>query len=284
MNTIWIVLPVLTVLMFDLGLTLSLEDFKRFSRRPRPLIAGMLGQLVALPALAFALGVILKLDGAFLIGFVLIACCPGGSSSNVFSMLAKGDVALSVSLTVLSSLLTFFTIPLIMSAVGEYASGAGTTIRLDVGKLMLQNVVLTLLPVFVGIWVRKSFAVVAQRIHAVLSKIAFPSILLLAGVFFVAHRGTIVESFGRLGLSTSVLIVSAMTLGAVLSRLFALSLQERRTIVIEVGMQNAAQAIAIACSPFVYNEPVIAVPAIVYALMMNLILLVYLLACKNLEI
>lgn len=280
MNTIWIVLPILTLLMFDLGLTLSVEDFKRFAHRPRPLIAGMLGQLMALPALAFALGIALRLEGFFLLGFVLIACCPGGSSSNVFSMLAKGDVALSVSLTVISSILTFFTIPLIMSMVGVFIAGTGSTIHLDVGKLMLQNVVLTILPVFVGIQVNKRFSAPALRIHAILSKIAFPSILLLAAVFFVSHRSTIISSFGKLGLSTTVLILSAMLIGVLISKLFGLSRKERKTIVIEVGMQNAAQAIAIACSPFVYNEPTIAVPAIIYALMMNIILVGYLMIVR----
>lgn len=281
MNTIWIVLPILTILMFDLGLTLSLDDFKRFAHRPRPLIAGMLGQLIILPALAFAVGIGLKLEGLFLLGFVLIACCPGGSSSNVFSMLAKGDVALSVSLTVISSILTFFTIPLIMSAVGRYIGSTGTTIHLDAGKLMIQNVVLTILPVLIGIWVKKCFTSAATRIHAVLSKLAFPAILLLASVFFISHRQTILSSIGKLGLSTTALILCAMVLGSLIARIFALSKRERKTIVIEVGMQNAAQAIAIACSPFVYNEPTIAVPAIVYALMMNIILVGYILVAKR---
>lgn len=281
MNSIWIVLPILTVLMFDLGLTLCLGDFKRFVRSPRPLLVGMLGQLVVLPALAFVLALGLNLEGLFLMGFVLIACCPGGSSSNVFSMLAKGDVALSVSLTVISSLLTFFTIPLIMSAVGSYVNGSGVTIHLDTGKLMMQNVVLTILPVFLGIWVRKRYAAMADSMHAILSKIAFPAILLLAAVFFVAHRPTITSSFGQLGLSTTLLILSAMMIGALISRLFALSRRERKTIVIEVGMQNAAQAIAIACSPFVYNEPTMAVPAIIYALMMNVVLVIYVLVEKR---
>ena len=112
---IWIVLPILTLLMFDLGLTLRLEDFGKVVRRPWPLAVAMFGQLVLLPLIALALAWAFGLTPVFFIGLVLIACCPGGSSSNVFSKLAGGDVALSVTLTALSSVITLFTIPVIMS-------------------------------------------------------------------------------------------------------------------------------------------------------------------------
>ena len=97
MNAIWIVLPILTLLMFELGLTLQTEDFQLFRKRPRPIIAGLVGQIILLPMLAFALGHVFQLEPLFFIGIILIACSPGGSSSNIFSMIAKGDVALSVS-------------------------------------------------------------------------------------------------------------------------------------------------------------------------------------------
>ena len=99
MNAVWIVLPILTLLMFELGLTLEIKDFKLFRQRPYPIIAGLIGQIILLPVLAFALGYLFHLEPLFFIGLVLIACSPGGSSSNIFSMIAKGDVALSVSLT-----------------------------------------------------------------------------------------------------------------------------------------------------------------------------------------
>ena len=98
MNSIFIVLPILTVLMFDLGLTLQGKDFLLVLKRGKSVIAGMLGQLVLLPLIAWGVATILNLSPLMTIGLVLIACCPGGSSSNVFSKLAKGDVALSVFL------------------------------------------------------------------------------------------------------------------------------------------------------------------------------------------
>ncbi len=280
MNTIWIVLPILTLLMFELGLNLQLEDFKLFKYRPKPVVAGLVGQIIILPALAWLIGWALKLDPIFLIGFVLIACCPGGSSSNVFSMLAKGDVALSVSLTACSSIITLFTVPLIMEWVTASA-GATVNVHLPVGKLFMQNIVLMFLPIVVGIIVKKKWEVAAQKIHKVLSKIAFPALIFLATVFFIQNREAIIDKFGQLGLSITILILLAMASGVAMAWVMHLNTRERRTIVIEIGMQNAAQAIAIASSPLVFNNDIIAIPAIIYALMMNVILIIYVAIVKN---
>ncbi len=274
MNTIFIVLPILTLLMFDLGLTLTLKDFKLIAKRPRPVFAGLIGQIILLPLLAFVIGKIINIEPLYLIGIMLIACSPGGSSSNVFSMLAKGDVALSVTLTALSSIITLFTLPLILSL---YTNTVGTAadVTLPVGNLLVQNIVLMAIPIIIGLWIRSRWTSAAERIHSVLKKIAFPALILLATLFFIQHRVTIVEKFPSLGLIITIFIFLAMLSGALLSFLMRLSSKERRTIVIEVGMQNAAQAITIACSPLVFNNELIAIPAIIYALMMNVLLLIY---------
>jgi len=280
MNTIWIVLPILTLLMFELGLNLSINDFKLFKTRPKPVLAGLIGQIIVLPLLAWMIGQAFGLEPIFLIGFVLIACCPGGSSSNVFSMLAKGDVALSVSLTACSSIITLVTVPLIMEWI-TMAAGSAVQVHLPVGKLVMQNLVLMFLPIAVGILVKKRWPAAAMKMHNVLSRIAFPALIFLAGVFFFQNRDAIIDKFGQLGLSVSVLILLAMGSGALLSRAMQLTGKERRTIVIEVGMQNAAQAIAIASSPLVFNNDLIAIPAIIYALMMNVILITYVAIIKR---
>ena len=274
MNSILIVLPILTVLMFDLGLTLEGKDFLLVLQRYKAVIAGMIGQLIVLPSLAWCLADVMGLSPIFTIGLVLIACCPGGSSSNIFSMLAKGDVALSVSLTAISSLVTLITVPFIMqwttAAVGE---AIGVT--LPVGNLLMQNLVTMLLPILLGIYVRHKWPKAAHKIESVLSKCAFPALMLLAGIFFVQHRETIADNLGTLGTAVTILLLCAVAVAAGLCFIFRLRSQERRTIVIEVGMQNAAQAIAIASSPFVFNDGRFAIPAILYALMMNVILLIY---------
>lgn len=274
MNSIFIVLPILTVLMFDLGLTLQGKDFLLVLKRGKSVIAGMLGQLVLLPLIAWGVATILNLSPLMTIGLVLIACCPGGSSSNVFSKLAKGDVALSVSLTAVSSIITLFTIPLIMQVTTAH-TGEAIGIHLPVKNLLMQNIVTMLLPIILGILIRQRWQNAADKIDRVLSKLAFPALMFLAAVFFIQHRATIAENFSTLGIATTMLLLCAIALALVLCLIFRLKTQERRTIVIEVGMQNAAQAIAIASSSFVFNDGRIAIPAIIYALMMNVILLIY---------
>lgn len=279
MNSILIVLPILTLLMFDLGLSLEFKDFLLVVKRPRAMFAGMLGQLVLLPLLAYILVRTLGLEPAIAIGVMLIACCPGGSSSNVFSKLAGGDVALSVSLTAVSSIVTLATMPLIMQWVAG-AFGKAVNITLPVGNLLVQNLVTMLLPILVGIMIRRYFATAARKISAVLSKLAFPLLMLLAGLFFIGNRESIISNFSVLGITVTSMLLAAICLAALLCLAFRLARKERRTIVIEVGMQNAAQAIAVATSPFVFNDAAIAVPAIIYALMMNVVLLTYVAVIK----
>ena len=279
MNSIIIVLPILTLLMFDLGLSLEWKDFTLVFKQPRAMVAGMLGQLVLLPVLAYFVTLILNLPPVFTIGIMLIACCPGGSSSNVFSKLAHGDVALSVSLTAVSSVVTLITMPIIMQWVSAQY-GRDVNITLPVGNLLVQNLLTMLLPIVLGILLRHYRQNAAIRISAVLSKLAFPLLMLLAGLFFIGNRASIIEYFGLLGISVTAMLLAAIALAALLCLIFRLRKNERRTIVIEVGMQNAAQAIAVATSPFVFNDGSIAIPAIIYALMMNIVLLVYVAVVK----
>ena len=274
MTTIWIVLPILTLLMFDLGLSLRFEDFGKVFRHPWPLAVALFGQLVLLPAIALGLAYLFGLPPVFFIGLVLIACCPGGSSSNVFSKLAGGDVALSVTLTALSSIITLFTIPFIMSWATQLV-GESVGITLPVGNLIKQNLVLMLLPVLLGIGMHYAWPNAADKTDKVLSKLAFPLLLVLITVFYIQHRHTILENIGILGLCVTALILVAIGLSSLLSRLVKNSPRQRRTVIIEVGMQNAAQAIAIASSPFIFANEEMAIPAILYSLMMNIVLLTY---------
>ena len=274
MNTIWIVLPILTVLMFDLGLTLRLKDFYQVVTKPKAFIVALTGQIVLLPLIAFGLGHLFHLNPVFFIGLMLIACSPGGSSSNIFSKLAGGDVALSVTLTAASSLITLVTIPVLMGWVTA-STGAEAGITLPVGNLLKQNLLLMLLPVLLGIAINRWWGKAAARIDRVLSKAAFPALMLLVAVFFAQHYRTIFENIGRVGSCVTALILLAAGIAAAFSRLFRISGSQRRTVVIEVGMQNAAQAIALATSPFVFDNQEMAIPAILYSLMMNVVLLSY---------
>lgn len=271
---IWIVLPILTLLMFDLGLTLKFEDFGKVFRSPWPIAIALVGQLILLPLIALGLAWAFKLPPVFFIGLVLIACCPGGSSSNVFSKLAGGDVALSVTLTALSSVITLFTIPVIMSLATTMV-GQSVGITLPVGNLIKQNLLLMLVPVLLGIGMHYAWPNAAEKTDKVLGKLAFPLLLVLITVFYIQHHKTIIDNIGVLGVCVTALILVAIGCSSLLSRLVKTGDKQRRTVVIEVGMQNAAQAIAIASSPFIFANEEMAIPAILYSLMMNIVLLIY---------
>ena len=279
---IWIVMPILIVLMFLLGTDLNKESFTNVARNPRAVIVGMIGQLILLPLIAFALALVLKLPPVYFMGIMLIACCPGGSSSNVFSMLAKGDVALSVTLTAISSIITMFTIPFIMEFVSNFVSEqSGIEIHLPFGKLIVQNIVLLFVPLIIGILFRHFYPTAAGKVNKTLSKFAFPALMTLALIFFLQYTEEIKENFALLGLTVAALILVAMALSSLLSRITKSNTAVRRTIIIEVGMQNAAQAISIASSPFIFNSGEMAIPAIIYALLMNVILLIYVAVIKK---
>lgn len=279
-KSIYIVIPILTLLMFDIGLSLSIKDFKVLRHESKAIMAGLIGQLVILPLVAFFIGCVTNMSPVWFIGFMLIACSPGGSSSNVFTMLARGDVALSVALTAMSSVFTLITMPFIMWCTVKFLGNSfdlmqGNVIKLPVMNLFMQNVVLVAIPVVFGIVLRRFFGPKIKRLHKTLMRLAFPLLLLLAVVFFVQNVDAIIDNIAQLGLVTTLLIIVSMLCGKAMAYRFDLEPRQSRTVVIEIGMQNAAQAIAVAVSPLIFNNQIMAIPAIVYALLMNVILLSY---------
>ena len=196
-------------------------------------------------------------------------------------MLAKGDVALSVTLTAVSSIVTLFTLPVIMELTSHIVShNAGISIELPVGKLLVQNIVLLFVPLMAGWFFRRWKPILASKVSKVLNKLAFPALMTLALLFFLQYTQEIIDNFRLIGMACGLLILASMACSSLLSRIGRLTQAARRTIVIEVGMQNAAQAIAIATSPFIFNSGEMAIPAIIYALLMNVILLLYVLNFK----
>ncbi len=277
MNSLLIVIPILSLLMFELGLTLDVGDFRRLVHQPRALIVGLLGQCLVLPLLAVGVGIVFDLEPYIFLGLLLIACSPGGSSSNVFTMLARGDVALSVALTMLSSVVTLLTIPIIMQA-GVWLVDAveDATIELPIFALVVQNIALVAVPIALGLLFRHSLPSLAGRVKGVISRITLPALVTLVAIFFIQNRAVIFENIASLGLSVLIFILLACFVAVVISRKARLNRLQERTITIEVGMQNAAQSIAIATSPFIFNSTTMATPAIIYALVMNIVLLGYL--------
>ena len=273
MNPIVIVLPILLLLMFGLGLSFRPGEWLALIRQPKAVWVGLAAQM--LPLLALGLVWWFRPEPYVWVGLMLIAASPGGSSSNILTLLAKGDVPLSVTLTLLSRVLTMFTLPPLLAFTLQTAGFGRATVDLPVGQLLLQNGMLVLLPMLLGMVFNHYYPQAAKRVGRWIDKAAFPALLLLATVFFVANRQLIASHFSSLVLMVSLLIAAAMAAGALLAGGFGLQGRQRRTVVIEAGIQNSAQAIAVAGSPFVLNNAAFAVPAVIYALLMNVILLGY---------
>ena len=278
MNPIILVMALLVILTYTIGLNLKKEDFLMLIKKTVPVITGLTGQLLILPLVAFLIAKAFNLEEVFFIGLVLIALCPGGSSSNIFTLIAKGDLALSVSLTAISSVITLFTLPFFMALYLNIFNKNGvfsSSIEFPLINILIQNILLMFIPIVLGVLTKIIFKNGAKKISRVLEKIAFPSLALIATMFFIKHAKTISSHLDILLVAIITLVFAAIVVSSLLSRALCQDSKTRRTIVIEVAMQNAAQAIALCVSPFAFNNEIMSIPAIIYALIMNIILLAY---------
>lgn len=283
MNSIFIVIPVLIFLMFCIGLELKLSNFKLILNQPLPIILGSLAQLVFHPLVAWFVLSFLNIPPEFKIGIILIASCPGGASSNAFSFLVKGDVALSVLLTSLTSILSIFTIPIIVSSYIYFEIGDSVNFHLPFFKLLMQNVVFLLIPIIIGMILNKYNEAFVKKISFWTKKLPIYLLLILITVFFIENRIVIIQNFNQLSIALLILVIGVMILISLISRLVKIQSPQRKTIVIGVGIKNAAQAILIATSPIILNNSKIAIPAVLYALIMNVVVLSYVAYYKKLN-
>ena len=270
------ILPTLIFLMFGLGLNLGTTDFKRVISNKRAVASGLTAQLVFLPLAAYVIGAIFRLPPLFHAGLILIALCPGGVTSNTFTLIARGDVALSVTLTVISSFISVITIPLAFALImPQYLAGSTGALASATPKMIVQILITTILPISIGMLIKSRRKQLAEKWHAFVKKISAPLLLVSVLLYFFSKRELIFEQAGSLLLVTLTLSGVTMLIGAGIARLSRLSTTMRRTIIIETGMQNAAQAIAIGANTALVSDTGIAIPAIIYALSMNIACFTY---------
>jgi BASS family bile acid:Na+ symporter len=258
---------VLASIMFGMGLSLQLKDFARLAKLPKPIFVGLFGQMLLLPALAFAIALAFNASAQIAIGMMLLAACPGGSTSNLLSHLAKANLALSISLTAITTVICVFTTPFLIAFSINYFS-EGEPVEFSLLKTSLGLIVITLVPVALGMLTRHRFINIALRLEPIFRKLAIVFMLLLIVKISFDEREMLVEGFPDLYLFTIGLNLSATLLGMVLAKLFLLNQKDRITLGIEVGTQNATLAILIAVS-FI-QEPAYALIAGGYGLMMYL--------------
>ena len=255
----------LAIIMFGLGLGLTTSDFTKLLKTPRDFFVGFLSQVILLPVIAFGLILIIPMPIEIAMGVMIIAAAPGGVTSNVLTKFANGDVALSVSLTAVVSLLAIFIVPLIVFNSANFI-GVEITKEISMKSIAVKMFFVITVPVLFGMIVRSlmtdfiiSKTLIVQRLSIILFLIVFISI-------WVEEWDRIVSFIARAGLVTGILNLVMIFVGYYVAKMFASGVAQRRCISLECGLQNGTLAVVVATQLF--DEMVFMVPTAAYALIM----------------
>lgn len=254
--------PMLGVVMFGMGLTLSPSDFRPVLQRPKDILIGEIAQFLIMPSLAWLLCKILSLPEELSLGVILVGCCPGGTASNVICYLAKGDVALSVAMTGVSTLLA----PIITPALVWLL--AGESVEVDIVSMFLSIVQVVILPIVLGLAANHYFKQTTRRIIPLLPMISTLSIAFIIGIIVAHNSSSILACSLIVAIAVILHNVLGMVLGYGLSALTGSEPSRRSAIAIEVGMQNSGLATSLASTHFAMF-PMAAVPGAMFSVWHN---------------
>ena len=262
-----VILPLaLAFIMFALGLGLTGEDFLRVARQPRDFFVGAFSQIIILPIIAFILVKIWPIAPELAIGVMIIAAAPGGVTSNLLTSFAKGDVALSISLTAIISLLCVVTIPfIVLTSIGLLAD---SSITQDISLLSMARdmFLIVTVPVIIGMLFRRFIPTLATRFEPMAKKVSMVLFVLVLLGAIAAEKENIVSYFAQAGLITLLLNVIMMVVAFYIAQLLGSGNEQKKCITIECGLQNGTLAIFVATS--IFGGGVYVIPAATYSLIM----------------
>ena len=260
------------IIMIGMGLGLTLYDFRRVGKNPKPVLIGLFNQIILLPLIGFVLCLIFKPEPFIAIGLMMLVACPGGTSSNIITLLARGDLPLSISLTSINSLITIFTIPLIVNFSFEFFSTSIGAIAPPTKDIFVSLIVVIAVPLAIGMFIKKKLPNFAQRMEApvrtassILLALVIVSILVKEFELFKKHFSDTVGILVALNALT-------ISIGFFGSKLIRLNLKQAITIAIESGIQNGTLTISLAV--ITIGKPELAIVAAVYGPLMYLMALV----------
>ena len=253
----------LGVVMFGMGLTLNLKDFRIVFSRPKDVIVGCLAQFTVMPLLAWGLARLFQLDEALALGVVLVGCCPGGTASNVITYLAKGDLALSVGMTGVSTLLAPVMTPLLVWLLAD------KTVDVDVAGMLLSILWVVILPIVLGLTVKRLWPRLTDQCTAYLPALSSITICLIVMIIIAANASKLLS--GGLVIVGVVMLhnLCGLGLGYTVGRLLGMSTAKRRAVAIEVGMQNSGLASSLATLHFA-AYPMATIPGAIFSVWHNL--------------
>jgi bile acid:Na+ symporter, BASS family len=242
-----VVLPVaLFVIMLGMGLSLVPDDFRRVLRFPKAVLIGVLSQMLLLPLLGFAIVKLMQLERPELaVGLVVLTLCPGGTTSNMLTYLSRGDVALSITLTAVVSLITPFTIPILTAIALTELMGNAKFISLPIGSTIAVLLAITLLPVLIGMAVRRKWPALSNRADRPVKWLSIGFLFAIIGGLIRENSENLPTWFAEVGWATLLLNVSAMTLAFFIAKLARLGKAQQVTIGMEVGIQNGTTALLV---------------------------------------
>lgn len=267
MNSVFItlLLPVsLFIIMFSLGMALTLADFKRVVQFPRGISIGLLNLLFLSPLLAFTLAVAFQLPPELAIGMVLLGASPGGTTANMLTHLARGDTALSITMTAISSVAAVVMTPLVLSLASAHFLSGELALQLDMRGIVLKVLIITLIPLSLGMLVRARAEAWAVRNEAIAKKVAMVFFVLVVAAALWAERTHIGDNLTVVGAAVLCLNVLAMTASFVLSTLAGLDGRQATAVSIELGVHNTTLAMAVGAMV----TPTMVIPAAVYGVFM----------------
>jgi len=271
----------LALIMLGLGLGLTVQDFLRILKQPKDFFIGFVCQLIVLPIIAFLLIKILNTPLELALGVMIIAAAPGGVTSNVLTKFAKGDVALSVSLTAVISLISIFTVPFVVFNSAELLNVSYISNNISMLGISLKMFLVVTLPVMIGMLIRKFATNFILNNTKTIQRISILLFLLVFIAIWIEEWDKIVSFITRAGLVALILNVVMMTVGFYVAKVFASGMEQRKCISLECGLQNGTLAVFV--STQIFDNIVYMVPTAAYALIMFVTSIIFVLLVKNLD-
>ncbi len=257
----------LAIIMLGMGMTLIPDDFKRIIKYPKAAFIGLVNQLIFLPIIGFSLAIAFNLNPTMAVGLMILATCPGGPTSNLIVQVCKGNIALSVTLTAIASIISILTIPFILSyALGYFGSDTDVVIKLPILDTILQIMVITVIPISIGMLIRKYKTNFAKRMEKPM-RLASTIIFILVFIAVLAANYKMIGSgMKQVGLVTLALNILTMGVGFLTAKLFKLSFKNAISITVESGIQNGTLAFVIATT--ILNNVEMGIPIGAYSIWM----------------
>tara|TARA_B100000686_G_C16667615_1_gene904483 strand:- start:349 stop:1197 length:849 start_codon:yes stop_codon:yes gene_type:complete len=256
----------LALIMFGLGLGLTINDFTKVVNRPKDFIVGFVFQIILLPIIAFILIKTLNTPTELAIGVMIIAAAPGGVTSNVLTKFANGDVALSISLTAIISLLSIFSVPFVIFKSAELLNFSDFSKEISMVGISLKMFLVVTLPVIIGMIVRKFMTDFVVRNVSLIQKISIILFIIVFVAIFTEEQNNIIKYITRAGTVSLTLNVVMMIIGYYFAKFFVSGIEQRKCITLECGIQNGTLAVFVATQ--IFDEMVYIIPTAAYALIM----------------